>query len=71
MHSYAIGCDTNTTRKIKRLGKSNPRPEDMKNKKETNAIRENSGVHECFFLQEIPNGHLVILTLEGNDPVAG
>ena len=43
----------------------------MKNKKETNAIWENSGVHECFFLQETPNGHLVILTLEGNDPVAG
>ena len=43
----------------------------MKNKKETDAIQENSGVHERFFLQETPNAHLVVLTLEGNDPVAG
>jgi hypothetical protein len=41
------------------------------NKKETDAIRENAGVHERSFLQEAPNGHLVILTFEGDDPVAG
>jgi hypothetical protein len=41
------------------------------NKAETDAIREEAGVHERTFLQETPNGDFVILTFEGEDPVAG
>ena len=33
--------------------------------------RENAGVYERSFLQETPNGDFVILTFEGEDPVAG
>ena len=40
-------------------------------KKETDSIRENAGVHERSFLQESPGGDFVILTFEGDDPVAG
>ena len=32
--------------------------------------REEAGVHERSFLQETPNGDFVILTFEGDDPVA-
>jgi hypothetical protein len=41
------------------------------NKKNTDSIRENAGVHERSFLQESPDGDFVILTFEGDDPVAG
>ena len=41
------------------------------NKAETDASREEAGVHERTFLQETPNGDFVILTFEGDDPVAG
>ena len=41
------------------------------NKSHTDMIRKNAGVHERSFLQETRNGHLVILTFEGADPVAG
>jgi len=41
------------------------------NKKDTDSIRENAGVHERSFLQESPDGDFVILTFEGDDPVAG
>ena len=32
--------------------------------------REDAGVHERSFLQETPQGDFVILTFEGEDPVA-
>ena len=35
------------------------------------AIRNEAGVHERTFLQRTPHGDVVILTLEGDDPVAG
>jgi hypothetical protein len=35
------------------------------------ASRKNAGVHERTFLQETPGGDFVIVTLEGDDPVAG
>ena len=41
------------------------------NKKDTDSIRENAGVHERSFLQESPDDDFVILTFEGDDPVAG
>ena len=41
------------------------------NKKDTDSIRENAGVHERSFLQESPEGDFVILTFEGDDPVGG
>ena len=41
------------------------------NKTDTDSIRENAGVHERSFLQESPDGNFVILTFEGDDPVAG
>lgn len=41
------------------------------NKKETDKIREDAGVHERSFLQETPNGDFVILTFEGENPVEG
>ena len=41
------------------------------NKTHTDEIRENAGVHERSFLQETPDGHLVILTFEGENPLAG
>ena len=41
------------------------------NKKETDAIRHAAGVRERSFLQETPDGHMVITTFEGRDPVAG
>lgn len=41
------------------------------NKAETDALRAEAGVHERTFLQETPNGDFVILTFEGDDPVAG
>ena len=41
------------------------------NKIHTDQIRENAGVHERSFLQETSDGHLVILTFEGENPVAG
>ena len=40
-------------------------------KKETDAIREAAGVRDRSFLQETPDGHMVILTFEGDDHVAG
>ena len=39
-------------------------------KAEIDAVRENAGVHERTFLQETPAGDFVILTYEGDDPVA-
>ena len=39
-------------------------------KPEFDAVRENAGVHERTFLQETPNGDFVILTYEGDDPIA-
>ena len=41
------------------------------NKKDTDAIRHAAGVRERSYLQETPEGHMVILTFEGIDPVAG
>lgn len=35
-----------------------------------NASRDAAGVHERSFLQETPHGDFVIITLEGDDPVA-
>ena len=43
----------------------------IKNKKETDAIRNAAKVRERSFLQELPDGHIVVLTFEGIDPVAG
>ena len=40
------------------------------NKAETDALREEAGVHERTFLQETPNGDFVVLTFEGDDPAA-
>jgi hypothetical protein len=34
------------------------------------ASRKNAGVHERTFLQETPGGDFVIVTLEGDDPLA-
>ena len=39
-------------------------------KKEADEVRESAGVHERTFLQETPDGDLLIITYEGNDPVA-
>ena len=33
--------------------------------------REAAGVHERTYLQETPHGDFIILTFEGDDPVAG
>lgn len=33
-----------------------------------NASRKAAAVHECTFLQETPQGDLVIVTLDGGDP---
>ena len=41
------------------------------NKKEMDAIRHAAGVRERSFLQETPDGHMLILTFEGRDPVLG
>ena len=41
------------------------------NKKDTDAIRHAAGVRERSYLQETPEGHMVISTFEGIDPVAG
>ena len=41
------------------------------NKKDTDFIRKIAGVYERTFLQESPDGDFVILTFEGDDPVAG
>ena len=41
------------------------------NKKDADVIRLAAKVRECSFLQEPPYGHIVILTFEGVDPVAG
>lgn len=43
----------------------------IKNKKETDAIRNAAKVRERSFLQELPDGHIVVLTFEGVEPVAG
>ena len=37
---------------------------------EFRASRENAGVHERSFLQETPHGDFLIITMEGDDPVA-
>ena len=44
---------------------------DPSNKAETDKVREEAGVYERTFLQKTPNGDLVIITLEGDDPAAG
>jgi len=36
---------------------------------EFNASRQKAGVHERTFLQKTPMGDLIIITLEGEDPV--
>ena len=41
------------------------------NKKDTDAIRHAAGVRERSYLQETPEGHMVILTFEGINPVGG
>ena len=41
------------------------------NKKNADAIRHAARVRERSFLQETPDGHMVISTFEGRDPVAG
>jgi hypothetical protein len=41
-----------------------PRREDF------NASRQRAGVHERTFLQETPAGDFVLITLEGDDPIA-
>ena len=37
-------------------------------KAETDKVREEAGVYERTFLQKTPNGDLVIVTLEGENP---
>ncbi|MBO68381.1 MAG: hypothetical protein CL398_08720 [Acidiferrobacteraceae bacterium] len=44
---------------------------DPSNKAETDKIREGAGIHERTFLQKTPNGDLVIITLEGENPAEG
>jgi hypothetical protein len=39
-------------------------------KKEFHESRKNAGVHERTFLQRTPEGEMVIVTLEGSDPMA-
>jgi hypothetical protein len=39
-------------------------------KSQINASRKKAGVHERTFLQETPAGDMVIVTLEGADPMA-
>ena len=41
------------------------------NKPDTDAIRHAAVVRERSFLQETPDGHMVILTFEGKDPITG
>ena len=41
---------------------------DPSNKAETDKVREEAGVYERTFLQKTPNGDLVIVTLEGENP---
>ena len=41
------------------------------NKKDTDAIRFAARVRERSYLQEMPEGHMVILTFEGINPEAG
>ena len=41
---------------------------DSSNKAETDKVREEAGVYERTFLQKTPNGDLVIVTLEGENP---
>ena len=41
------------------------------NKKDTDAIRFTAQVRERSYLQEMPEGHMVILTFEGINPEAG
>ena len=40
-------------------------------KSEFDSVRENAGLHERTFLQETPMGDFVILTYDGDDPIAG
>ena len=40
-------------------------------KPDFDAVRENAGLHERTFLQETPMGDFVILTYDGDDPIAG
>ena len=44
---------------------------DPSNKAETDKVREEAGVYERTFLQKTPNGDLVIVTLEGENPAEG
>ncbi|MGA2297153.1 MAG: hypothetical protein ABSG15_06370, partial [FCB group bacterium] len=39
-------------------------------RKEFNESRKNAGIHERTFLQRTPVGDFVIVTLEGNEPLA-
>jgi hypothetical protein len=39
-------------------------------RKDFHESRKNAGVHERTFLQHTPEGDFVIVTLEGNDPMA-
>ena len=41
------------------------------NKKDADAIRNAAGVRERLYLQQVPEGHIVILTFEGINPEAG
>ena len=41
------------------------------NKKDADAIRRAAKVRERLFSKEPPDGHIVILTFEGVEPVAG
>ena len=41
---------------------------DPLSKAQTNKVREDAGVYERTFLQKTPNGDLIIITLEGDDP---
>ena len=41
------------------------------NKKDADALRHAAGVRERSFIQETPDGHVVILTFEGINPEAG
>ena len=44
---------------------------DPSNKAETDRVREEAGVYERTFLQKTPDGDLVIVTLEGENPAEG
>ena len=42
-----------------------------KNKKNTDALRYAAGVQKRSSVQEMPEGHMIILTFEGVNPEAG